>query len=145
MNTDKKESIDIKLEEPTDEHPLNEIISFVYDKLAEMFSAENFTPSDIINVAIQTMLILKDFYSLDGNTKKEVAIESMKRLAEKTILEPDKLNIAKTLIQDAAPVAIDSVFWASTQKIEFNPNVGCFKSCLGKCVPCIKIVDPHEE
>lgn len=79
--------------------------------------------SDIVSVILIAMKSISVFKHLKGSSKRLIVIESLKHIinTQKNMTELDK-QLLIHLIDDIAPVLIDTIYNAASDKIDFNPS-----------------------
>lgn len=98
------------------------LIAQTADKLKGMF-ANKITPASMVDVVTQSMLITKEFSSVDGDTKKTIVLQAIKMVIDAEANMPAETKAQVNLFLDTvAPTLIDTAVWIAKQKIDFNPK-----------------------
>lgn len=109
-----------------------EILNEVTGKLTSMYN-NKVTPGRLAAIVVQGMLVMRKYKALSGEEKKDTLIKALKLLVQAQISDSEEAESFNVLVDSLAPEMIDTIFWAASQKFEFNP-----KSWFSCCTPSTK-------
>jgi hypothetical protein len=123
--------------DPTNPDTTEREVNFVVKQLSKMFNAKSINVARLTLIILQGMLIMKKFRTIPGKTKKEILLNSLRRLVMKHSedMDDEERLTVQLLIEQMAPSLIDTLFYASEQKMNFNIKNGLLSCCFGKKDP----------
>jgi len=112
-------------------------VNFVVNQLSKMFNAKSINAARLTLIVMQGMLIMKKFRLISGTAKKDILLNALRRLVVKhtdDMVDEERITI-QLLVEQMGPSLIDTLFYVSTQKLNFNIKNGLFSCCFGKKDP----------
>jgi len=106
---------------------VNEIAALVTELRKVSFKTE----ADLAKIILIAMKFVSTFTKLDGLSKKQIVIASLKKIVEEQYdIESTDQTMLLNLIDVVASGIIDTIFAAASGKLVFNPKGGfcCFSA-----------------